>query len=216
MPQPLQAPTPDPNPKNARVKITTNYGAMTIKLYDETPAHRDNFLMLAEKGFYNNTLFHRCIKNFMIQGGDPESKGAPTGKPLGAGGPGYTVEAEFRNDLIHKKGAIAAARQGDGVNPQRRSSGSQFYIVQGTVMTDGQLAQVQAYINQKTPGFKYTEEQKNIYKQIGGTAQLDMDYTVFGEVIEGLDVIDKIASQPTAPGDRPIQDVVITSVEIIK
>lgn len=192
---------------NAKVRVTTPYGDMVIRLYDETPQHRDNFLKLVEEKFYDDLLFHRCIKNFMAQGGDPQSRGAAPEQQLGMGGPGYTVPAEFNSKFIHKKGALSAARQGDQVNPERRSSGSQFYIVQGTPLTDEQLNQVEGYIQYKTPGFRYTEEQRNLYKTLGGTAQLDMDYTVFGEVIEGLEVIDAILSQPTRPGDRPLTDI---------
>jgi peptidyl-prolyl cis-trans isomerase B (cyclophilin B) len=206
------AATPSANPL---VRISTNYGDMVVMLYNETPQHRDNFLKLVNEGFYNDLLFHRCIKNFMIQGGDPNSRGAQPGQQLGMGGPGYTVAAEFNKDFIHKKGALSAARQGDMVNPERRSSGSQFYVVQGQKLNDAQLLQTEAYINRKTPGFKYTDAQKEIYRTLGGTAQLDMDYTVFGEVIEGLNIIDSIAAQPTAPGDRPLKDVIM-KMEVIK
>lgn len=197
----------NPTIMNAKVRVTTPHGDMVIRLYDETPQHRDNFLKLVNEKFYDDLLFHRCIKNFMAQGGDPNSRGAGPQAQLGIGGPGYTVPGEFNAKFIHKKGALCAARQGDQVNPERRSSGSQFYIVQGITMTDDQINQVEAYVQRKTPGFKYTEEQRNLYKTVGGTAQLDMDYTVFGEVIEGLDVIDKILSQPTRPGDRPLTDI---------
>lgn len=213
--EPLTRPNPDPNPKNAKVKVSTKFGTMIVKLYDETPAHRDNFLMLVEKGFYNGLLFHRCIPNFMAQGGDPNSKGAPLSQQLGMGGPGYTVPAEFNPNLLHKKGALSAARQGDQVNPTRSSSGSQFYIVQGTPLTDMQLNQVEAYVGRKTPGFKYTEAQRETYRKIGGTAQLDMDYTVFGEVIEGLNVLDSILAQPTMQGDRPKEDIIM-NMEVVK
>ncbi|MFN8777542.1 MAG: peptidylprolyl isomerase [Flavobacteriales bacterium] len=203
------APAPSQNPKimNAKVRITTPHGDIVIRLYDETPQHRDNFLKLVQEKFYDDLLFHRCIRNFMAQGGDPNSRGAGPDAMLGMGGPGYTVPAEINPALIHKKGALCAARQSDQVNPERRSSGSQFYLVQGVTMTDDQINQVEAYVQRKSPGFKYTEEQRNVYKTLGGTAQLDMDYTVFGEVVEGLDVIDKILSQPTRPGDRPVADI---------
>lgn len=205
-----------PTPKtNVKVRITTPQGEMIVLLYDETPLHRDNFIKLVETGYYNDLLFHRCIRNFMVQGGDPNSRGAAQGQQLGIGGPGYTVDAEFNSKYIHKKGALAAARQGDAVNPAKKSSGSQFYIVQGSVFNDAQLDQYQRYVQQKNPGFAYTDEQKTIYKTIGGTPQLDMDYTVFGEVIQGLEVIDAIAAQPTAMGDRPVTDVKMT-MEIIK
>jgi peptidyl-prolyl cis-trans isomerase B (cyclophilin B) len=151
----------------------------------------------------------------MAQGGDPESRGASPSKMLGMGGPGYTVPAEFNANLIHKKGALAAARQGDQVNPKRASSGSQFYIAQGQQLNDNQLTQFESRAAMKMPGFKYTEEQRKIYKTIGGTAMLDMDYTVFGEIVEGLDVLDKILAQPTKQGDRPLEDITM-KMEVIK
>jgi peptidyl-prolyl cis-trans isomerase B (cyclophilin B) len=200
---------------NTRVKITTSQGVMVVELYDETPLHRDNFIKLVEEGFYNDLLFHRCIKNFMAQGGDPESRGASPSKMLGVGGPGYTIPAEFNANLIHKKGALAAARQGDQVNPKKASSGSQFYIVQGQQLNDNQLTQFESRAAMKIPGFKYTEEQRKLYKTIGGTAMLDMDYTVFGEIVEGLDVLDKILAQPTKQGDRPLEDITM-KMEVIK
>jgi cyclophilin family peptidyl-prolyl cis-trans isomerase len=199
---------------NVKVRVSTSQGEMTIRLYDETPQHRDNFIKLVESGFYNDLLFHRCIKGFMAQGGDPQSKGAAPGQQLGMGGPGYTVPAEFNAELIHKKGALAAARQGDFVNPTKASSGSQFYIAQGVAMNDAQINQVEKYIQQKNPSFKYTEAQRELYKTIGGTAQLDMDYTVFGEVVSGLEILDKILAQPTGPGDRPVEDITM-KMEII-
>lgn len=208
-PEKLTPPVPSPEPKNARVKIATRFGNMVVMLYDETPGHRDNFLMLVEKGFYNDLLFHRCIKGFMAQGGDPDSRGAAPGRNLGMGGPGYTVPAEFNPKFFHKKGALAAARMGDQVNPSKASSGSQFYIVQGQPLNDMQIQQYQTYIGQRKPGFVFSEEQKNVYKSIGGTPMLDMDYTVFGEVIEGLNIIDSINAQPTAMGDRPMKDIIM-------
>ena len=205
---PAETPKSEPtNNMNTKVKVVTSQGEMIIELYNETPQHRDNFIKLVKEGFYNDLLFHRCIKGFMAQGGDPESRGASPTKMLGMGGPGYNVPAEFNANLIHKKGALAAARQGDQVNPQKKSSGSQFYIVQGSKLEDAQLNQYEAMAARKMPGFKYTEEQRNIYKTIGGTAMLDMDYTVFGEVVEGLDVLDKILAQPTKQGDRPVTDI---------
>ena len=197
--------------KDPIVKMHTNYGDITIKLYNDTPQHRDNFLKLVEECFYDSTLFHRVIAGFMIQAGDPDSKNAVPKKQLGAGGPGYTVPAEFRKDLIHKNGALAAARQGDQVNPQKRSSGSQFYIVVGRPWTEDEMIMVQ----QKT-GIKYTDEQKKIYETIGGYPFLDREYTVYGEVIEGLDVVDAISVADTNPADRPLQDIVIESVEIVE
>ena len=187
--------------KDYYVKLSTSYGDMVIKLYNETPKHRDNFLKLVKEGYYNDLLFHKVIKDFMIQGGDPQSKNAGPKQQLGSGGPGYTIPAEFNNNLIHKKGALSAARLGGPSNPQKESSGSQFYIVLGKTFSDAELSQMELR------GKKYTEEQKKIYREIGGYPPLDNDYTVFGEVISGLDVIDKIAAVKTAPGDRPLQDV---------
>ncbi|MGB1242009.1 MAG: peptidylprolyl isomerase [Chitinophagales bacterium] len=189
-----------------KVKISTEMGDMIAVLYNRTPQHRDNFLKLAGEGFFNDLLFHRVINNFMIQGGDPQSKGAEAGKPLGAGGPGYTVPAEFDfPDLFHKKGALSAARQGDSANPQKTSSGSQFYVVQGKKAMPQELQQLEQRLNTK-----FTPEQIETYRTTGGTPFLDSNYTVFGEVIEGLDVIDKIATVKTAPGDRPVEDVKMT------
>lgn len=200
---------------NTRIKVSTSLGEIVIRLYDETPQHRDNFIKLVETGFYNDLLFHRCIRGFMAQGGDPNSRGAAAGAQLGMGGPGYTVPAEFNSNFIHKKGALAAARQGDFANPTKASSGSQFYISQGQPMTDAQIDQVEQYVKQKNSDFSYTPAQREVYKTVGGTAQLDMDYTVFGEVVEGLDVLDKILSMPTGSGDRPVQDISM-KMEVIK
>lgn len=212
---PTAAPALDPTPKNAKVRIRTDYGDMVVRLYDETPLHRDNFLALANSKFYDDLLFHRVINTFMVQGGDPNSRSAPANMQLGMGGPGYTVPGEFNPALIHKKGALCAARQGDAVNPQRNSSGSQFYIVQGTKQTDAQLTQMETYVRRKSPGFAYTDVQKQIYKTQGGTPQLDMDYTVFGEVIEGLAVVDSIAKQSVNGASRPLKDVKM-KIEMIK
>lgn len=205
----------DVNDTAAKVLIKTKFGDMVVLLYNETPLHKANFLKLVSEKYYDDLLFHRCIKNFMAQGGDPNSRGASLNQYLGTGGPGYTIPAEFNPKYIHKKGALCAARQGDHVNPEKRSSGSQFYLVQGTKLNDMQLSQMESYVAQKMPGFKYTDEQRNIYKTIGGTAQLDMDYTVFGEIISGLDVLDMILAQPTQQGDRPIEDITM-KMEIIK
>ncbi|MBK5283839.1 MAG: peptidylprolyl isomerase, partial [Bacteroidia bacterium] len=169
------------------------------RLYDETPLHRDNFLKLVNEHFFDSLLFHRVIKGFMIQGGDPESKHAASGQMLGNGDVGYTIPAEFSPNLIHKKGALCAART---ENPEKRSSGCQFYIVQGKPATDSELDMFDKHRSQP-----YTFTQRNTYKTIGGTPFLDMGYTVFGEVTEGLDVLDKIAAVATQPGDRPTQDV---------
>ncbi len=188
--------------KHNMVRIKTPYGDMLVELYDETPKHRDNFLSLVEKGYYNGLLFHRVMRNFMIQGGDPDSRNASKGQMLGSGGPGYTIPAEFNPNLVHIKGAVAAARRGDQVNPQRASSGSQFYIVQGKTFTDAELDQIE-----RDNHIKYTPEQREAYKTIGGTPFLDGQYTVFGKVTEGLEVIDQIAAQPTDRANRPLEDI---------
>jgi peptidyl-prolyl cis-trans isomerase B (cyclophilin B) len=183
-----------------RIKIVTDSGTMFLRLYDSTPLHRDNFVKLVKQGFYDSLLFHRVIQGFMIQGGDPLSKNAAPGQPLGMGGGDMErIPAEFRNGIIHKRGALAAARDG---NPQKASSACQFYIVQGKRSTDAELGMIE-----QRSGVKYTEEQREIYKSMGGTPFLDHEYTVFGEVETGLEVIDKIASVAKAPGDRPIGDI---------
>ena len=182
------------------VEIETDFGTMKVMLYNTTPKHRDNFIKLAKEGFYDGLLFHRVIKGFMAQGGDPSSKEAAAGLPLGSGGPGYTIDAEI--GAPHLKGTLSAARQGDAVNPEKKSSGSQFYIVQGMVQNEDSLRKLE-----NLKGFQYNEEQRNLYKTIGGTPQLDLDYTVFGEVVEGLDIIDKICAVPTNPSNRPLEDV---------
>ncbi len=189
-------------PTESLVELETTYGTMTIKLYDSTPKHRDNFLKLSDEGYFDDLLFHRVINGFMIQGGDPNSRGARPGQQLGMGGPGYTIPAEFVDSLFHEKGALAAARQGDQVNPEKKSSGSQFYIVQGKPLSDEELQMIE---NRK--GISYTEEQRASYKTNGGTPFLDRDYTVFGKVVKGLEIIDKIATVQTVPGDRPVEDV---------
>ena len=237
----------------SKVLIKTPLGDITVRLYDETPLHRDNFLKLAREGYYDGTLFHRVIKNFMVQGGDPDSRGASPTAHLGAGGPDYTIPAEFNKSLIHKKGALAAARQGDEVNPEKRSSGSQFYIVTGEIYSAGKLTQLERQMaqqqlqnifnglvvdnrsriielrkNRDNAGLmalqedlqkktyalakeqgepKYTPEQREVYTSIGGTPFLDQNYTVFGEVEEGLDVVDKIQLVRTQTGDRPVEDI---------
>ena len=234
-----------------KVKIQTMLGDIIVRLNDETPIHRDNFLKLVKQGYYDGTLFHRVIKDFMIQGGDPDSKSAPAGKMLGVGGPDYTLEAEIKDGLFHKRGALAAARQGDEVNPERRSSGSQFYIVWGQVYNEGQLRQfskqlkmqkIQSVFNQLAAEHRteimqmrrernraglqelqdklaaeaekqaadfagLTDEQLKIYSTVGGTPNLDGQYTVFGEVEEGLDVVEMIQAAATGRGDRPVDDL---------
>lgn len=206
-------------PATHKVRIKTKFGDMVAVLYDETPLHRDNFLKLVKENFYDSLLFHRCIAGFMAQGGDPDSKHPVAGKPLGAGGPGYTTPAEITTHLLHKKGALSAARQGDQVNPEKKSSGSQFYVVQGRVQSDATLAQISGYKKAAHPDKVYTPEQINMYKTIGGTPDLDWDYTVFGEVIEGLDVLDKILAQPTNKSgmmrDRPLEDIIM-DIDIIQ
>lgn len=236
-----------------KIKISTSLGDITAVLYDETPQHRDNFIKLVNEGYYNGTLFHRVIKEFMIQGGDPDSRGAAPGKMLGTGGPDYTIEAEIKPELLHKRGALAAARQGDEVNPERRSSGSQFYIVWGKTYNDGQLgqlskqlevqaqqqvfnglvaehrseimemrrnrdqaglqelqddlvAQMKAIVKEHGP-YGLTDKQKETYKTVGGTPFLDGQYTVFGEVVEGLDIVELIQNCETGAADRPKTDI---------
>lgn len=197
--------------QSIKVKIETSKGTMVAVLYDETPIHRDNFVKLAESGFYEGLLFHRVINTFMIQGGDPESKNAPLTKQLGNGGPGYTLPAEIVPKYYHKKGALAAARTGDQINPQRRSSGSQFYIVHGKKFTDMQLDSMEKQMNTK-----FTKEQRDTYVEIGGAPHLDAQYTVFGEIIEGYDVIDKIAGVETNDKDRPVEDVKIIKITFVE
>jgi peptidyl-prolyl cis-trans isomerase B (cyclophilin B) len=187
------------------VLITTDFGTIKVKLYNETPLHRDNFIKLVSSGFYNGLLFHRVINQFMIQGGDPDSRNAKAGQMLGNGGPGYTIPAEIMPQYFHKKGALAAARMGDNVNPQKESSGSQFYLVQGKVHSNEELD----FFESRT-GKKYAAAQRNAYTTLGGTPHLDGGYTVFGEVIEGLDVIDKIAQVPGDGQNRPLKDVKMT------
>jgi peptidyl-prolyl cis-trans isomerase B (cyclophilin B) len=187
--------------KNRKVKVITPYGTMIIKLYDQTPLHRDNFIKLVKAHFYDSTLFHRVINTFMIQGGDPESKRAQPGAQLGNGDVGYTVPAEFQLDLFHAKGALAAARDD---NPAKASSGCQFYIVQGKKWTDEQLDNLE---KNRLGGRKIPVDQREYYKQYGGTPQLDQSYTVFGQVVKGLDVIDKIATLKTDANNRPVTDV---------
>jgi len=244
------------------VLISTDLGDIKVKLYDETPLHRDNFVKLASEGYYDGVLFHRVIKQFMIQAGDPASKNAQPGVQLGNGGPDYTIPAEIVPGLFHKKGALAAARQGDNVNPLKASSGSQFYIVQGKVWRPGELDTLEQRMNasaqqnimrtvfapaqaelekyrqeqnqdafnkkvaglqakadsliQSLPPMKFSQAQRDAYTTVGGTPHLDGGYTVFGEVMEGLDVVDKIASTETAPGDRPLKDIAIRKIKVVK
>lgn len=242
--------------KDYVVTIKTKHGDMVAILYDETPKHKENFIKLAKEHYYDSTLFHRVIQGFMIQGGDPDSKKAQPGQPLGMGGPSYTVEAEINPKFIHEKGALSAARLGDAQNPTRASSGSQFYIVQGKTFTreqltiddqmlnnalmkyfendqnrpvydsliayynGGDMEGYQNYVYQIRPRVEaatginvsrdYPEEKVQVYSTVGGAPHLDGGYTVFGKVIKGLEVIDKIAAEPVAPGDRPLQDIRMT------
>ena len=246
--------------KRPIVLIKTQFGDMKVELYNETPKHRDNFLKLAKEGYYDGVLFHRVIKDFMIQGGDPDTRNAKPDQQLGNGGPGYELNSEINPKFLHKKGALAAAREGDQVNPQKKSSGSQFYIVQGVVFPANNIPALEAKVNEKlgqsymrqlirehedslkfyqksgnqvamallgerlqneamakakqTP-FKLTDEQKQVYTTVGGTPHLDGNYTVFGEVIEGLSVLDSIANQKTGPNDRPVKDIKM-EIKVIK
>ena len=193
------------------VEMVTSQGKITFLLYDETPLHRDNFLKLVKNHTNDGLLFHRVIKDFMVQAGDPKSRDAKPGQPLGDGTLGYTVPAEFRADLIHKRGALCAARQGDQVNPKKASSASQFYIVQGQVWDDKTLDMMEQRF-----GKKFTAEQRKVYTTVGGTPHLDGDYTVFGEVVDGMDVVNKIAAVQCDRMDRPLQDVKIISVKVLK
>ena len=247
---------------DAVVDIKTSVGDIRIRLYGETPKHRDNFIKLVNEKFYDNVLFHRVINQFMIQTGDPESKGAPAGKSLGSGGPGYDLDAEILYpQFFHKRGALAAARQGDEVNPDRRSSGSQFYIVTGKVYNAGQLSQMEKQLqyqqmqtifndlakqhrdsimnmrrNRDQAGLhalqeelvkkteieaaknpaKFTQEQIDAYSTVGGTPHLDGTYTVFGEVVDGMDVVAKIETTATGAQDRPKEDIKIISMTVVK
>ncbi len=186
-------------PEKCLIELETEFGSMVIELYDATPKHRDNFIKLVEDGFYDGLLFHRVIDGFMIQGGDPNSKNAPKGKALGSGDIGYQIPAEFVDSLIHLKGTLCAARNN---NPQKKSSGCQFYIVQGKPVPPALLDKISTQ-----RGARYGKYEKEAYKTIGGTPQLDGNYTVFGRVIEGIEVIDKIAKVKTDARDRPEKDV---------
>ncbi|MCB0402914.1 MAG: peptidylprolyl isomerase [Flavobacteriales bacterium] len=204
------------NKKQTKVLISTEFGDIKVLLYNETPKHRDNFIKLVNEGTINNTLFHRVIKDFMIQGGDPTSINAEPGIPLGEGGMPYTLAAEFNSSLIHKKGALAAARMPDMVNPEKESSGCQFYIVQGKKFSRAEVDKILKKKNSsRDEPLSYTDEQYEVYETIGGTPHLDMDYTVFGEVIEGLEVIDTIAEQEKDRRDRPKKDIKMT-LKIVK
>lgn len=245
--------------KEQLVLIETNMGNIKVKLYNQTPLHRDNFIKLVDEKFYDNILFHRVIDNFMIQAGDPDSRGTKGGEQLGNGDVDYTITAEIQPEFFHKKGALAAARQGDQVNPEKKSSGAQFYIVEGQTLTDEDFDQIENRINsmsKKATFFKFVEEEKNramendsvfdyskiqqeatlkteevfantepykiseehreVYKTIGGTPHLDQNYTVFGEVVEGLEVVEKIAAVKTGEADRPEKNVMIISMKTVR
>jgi peptidylprolyl isomerase len=252
--------------KETKIKIHTTMGDMVVKLYNETPKTRDNFIKLVKAKFYDSTLFHRVIQTFMVQAGDPGSKQAAAGAMLGNGDAGYTVPAEFVPALFHKKGALAIARQGDGVNPSKASSGCQFYIVQGKTFTNDELNTIEERMNMgvkqqiftqlinqpanaelkkkfvqyqnqnnidslqaltkiiepqidslyvKAKKFSFTAEQRQAYSTVGGAPHLDGNYTVFGEVVEGLDIIDKIAASKVDRNDRPVEDIRIISMEVL-
>ncbi len=188
-------------PRNQYVRISTGYGQVIIRLYNETPKHRENFVKLAKEGFYNGTLFHRVIQNFMIQGGDPDSKNAKPGAELGEGDLKYKVPAEFRDSLFHKRGVLAAARDN---NPEKASSATQFYIVEGKRVTD---ARIDSLETTRLKGYHIPEWQRAWYRSVGGTPQLDHGYTVYGEVVSGIDMVDRIAAVKTDKRDRPVQDV---------
>ncbi len=247
--------------KETKVEIETSFGTMKFRLYNDTPEHRDNFIKLTKEGYFNELLFHRVIKGFMAQGGDPNSKNAPAGNRLGNGGPNYTLAAEIKPSHFHKKGVLSAARKGNKLNPEKRSSGSQFFIVQGTIYTNEELdlleqeqnkkitnqkvqeminsqseainrlmksgqsdslnlliADIQEQVeeeNRNTPQFKLSPEQRELYTTVGGYPSLDSEYTVFGEMIEGFEVLDKIAEVETDRFDRPLQDIIM-NVKVVK
>lgn len=195
--------------KRAKILMETNFGNVTLELFNETPLHRDNFLKLVRMHFYDSLLFHRVIKDFMIQCGDQTSKNAQPGQVLGNFTLDYTVPAEFHYpEIFHKRGMLAAAREGDDVNPERASDACHFYIVWGNIFDDKWLDKVQTRLDTMSHGqVKLTPEVREVYKTIGGTPHLDGMYTVFGQVIEGLDVVDKMQQQPTDKNDRPLADV---------
>lgn len=198
------------------ISVLTTKGEIVLRLSDSTPLHRDNFLKLVKQHYYDSILFHRVIRNFMIQAGDPNSKRAEKGKSLGNGGPEYTVPAEIISTFFHKKGVLAAARTGDDVNPKRASSGSQFYIVQGKVHTDASLDSVETF---RLKGRKLPIAHREVYKTFGGAPHLDQSYTIFGEVVRGLNIVDSIAATPTskaADRDRPVEDMRILKMRLVR
>ena len=196
--------------KRTKVLISTTMGDIVIELFNETPVHRDNFVKLVKENFFDGLLFHRCIRDFMIQGGDPDSRDAEPGRMLGSGNVGYTLPAEIKPQFVHTRGALAAARTGDQVNPERRSSGSQFYIVQGQIFSQERIEMMSA--NRYPP---YTPEQIEAYTTVGGTPHLDGAYTIFGHVVSGLDVVEKISLVSTDQRNRPLEDIKMT-MKIIK
>lgn len=248
--------------KNVKVAVKTTLGDFVVELYNDTPKHRDNFVKLVNEGYYNGLLFHRVIRDFMVQTGDPDSRNAKPGQMLGSGDPGYEIDAEIICPThINRRGALAAARTGDNVNPERRSSGSQFYVVTGRRFSDGQIDQMEQQANHargqeifnrlvkenrdtimslrrareteklnalqqklneqtlaelKANPFKYSEAQREIYRTQGGAPHLDGAYTVFGEVVSGMETIDAIEKVETGEADRPVKDVKIISMEIVK
>ena len=198
--------------QQTKVKMKTSLGDITILLYDDTPIHRDNFIDLINKKFYEGIIFHRVIPGFMVQAGDPNSKDAKAGVRLGSGGPGYTLPAEFRPQFYHKKGALAAARLGDQANPKKESSGSQFYIVTGKVWTAAELDRMESTNTHP----KFTDDQRKNYTTTGGYPPLDYQYTVFGEVTEGIEIAEKIGQAKRDQSDRPLEDIKILSITILK
>lgn len=201
--------------KETEVVVETTMGTIELRLYDETPKHRDNFISLANESYFDSLLFHRVIPDFMIQGGDPDSKYAEPGVRLGEGGPDYLLNAEIRPGLIHKRGALAAAREGDDVNPAKMSSPSQFYIVWGKVYDKQELTRLVNVIEERTGRrLELTPEQATAYTTVGGVPHLDGEYTVFGEVTKGLEVVDKIQNVERDKYDRPLNDVRILKVSI--
>jgi cyclophilin family peptidyl-prolyl cis-trans isomerase len=198
------------------VLLLTDSGSIVLRLSDSTPLHRDNFLKLVKQGYYDSVLFHRVIQGFMIQSGDPASKHAKKDDHLGSNGPSYRIPAEFRVSLYHKRGVLAAARIGDRENPKKESSGSQFYIVQGKTFTPSQLDSVEIA---RLEGRKIPPDIRKVYETIGGTPQLDQGYTIFGEVVTGMDVVDRIAATKTSgieEGNRPLDDIHIIKASLVK
>ncbi|MBQ7742895.1 MAG: peptidylprolyl isomerase [Bacteroidaceae bacterium] len=200
--------------KQTRVEMFTSKGTIVLKLYNETSIHRDNFIKLVKEGYFNDLLFHRVIEDFMIQGGDPDSRDAAPGKLLGEGGPDYTLPAEIKfPQIYHKRGVLAAAREGDQTNPERRSSGSQFYIVWGKTFSREEIDKIASHV-ERTTGYTMPEELKTYYMHFGGTPHLDGAYTVFGEVVKGIEVVNAIQQVATDRNDRPLEDIKILSAKI--